>query len=159
MTNGERLRHLRKELLGLTLDKFGDRIGLKKSALSSLENDNSSLTDQTIKSICREFHTSEVWIRTGEGDPFEPDPQDELDALARKFNLTPRMRILIGKLAAMGENEQNSMLNFMEEVVNDARAEEAETEKISPEEKRRRLHDELDQQLDLEESTPKSQVS
>ena len=37
MTQGERVRNVRKEL-GLTLEKFGKRIGLKKSGLSQIEN-------------------------------------------------------------------------------------------------------------------------
>ena len=37
MTEGERLRAVRKHL-GLTLDKFGEKLGMKKSALSLLEN-------------------------------------------------------------------------------------------------------------------------
>ena len=50
MTQGERVREIRKSL-NLTLDKFGERIGIKKSALSSIENDKSNLTDANTKSI------------------------------------------------------------------------------------------------------------
>ena len=70
MTVGERIRYLRKDTLKLTLDQFGERIGLKKSALSHIENDNVKLTDQTCRSICREFNISEEWLLTGEGDVF-----------------------------------------------------------------------------------------
>lgn len=69
MTQGERIRYLRKEILNMTLDKFGEKIGLKKSALSHIENGVNSLSDQAAKSICREFNVSEAWLRTGEGDP------------------------------------------------------------------------------------------
>ena len=37
MTQGERIRELRKALK-LTLDRFGERVGVKKSALSQIEN-------------------------------------------------------------------------------------------------------------------------
>lgn len=63
-----RIRKLRKEL-NLTLDKFGEKIGLKKSSLSQIENGRCAITEQTIKSICREFNVNENWLRTGEGDP------------------------------------------------------------------------------------------
>ena len=69
MTQGERVREVRKNL-GLTLDKFGERIGIKKSALSSIENGRSNLTDANIKAICREFNVDYIWLTTGDGKMF-----------------------------------------------------------------------------------------
>lgn len=71
MTVGERINALRKDLLKLTLEQFGEKIGLKKSALSHIENGNANLTDQTRRSICREFNVNEQWILFGEGEPFK----------------------------------------------------------------------------------------
>lgn len=69
MTQGERVREIRKAL-GLTLDKFGDKIGLKKSGLSLIENGRNDLTEVNMKSICREFNVSESWLRNGSGEMF-----------------------------------------------------------------------------------------
>ena len=66
----ERIKYLRKELLHLTLEEFGSHIGLGKSALSKIERGENTGTDQTVKSICREFGVREEWLRTGEGEPF-----------------------------------------------------------------------------------------
>lgn len=85
MTQGERIRELRKALK-LTLDRFGERVGVKKSALSQIENGKSGVTDQMIKSICREFDVSETWIRTGEGEMFPPvDRRTEIARLTRQL--------------------------------------------------------------------------
>lgn len=65
-----RIRQIRKEL-GLTLEKFGERLGVTKVAISNIENGNRNLTEQMIKSVCREFDVNEEWIRTGEGEMFE----------------------------------------------------------------------------------------
>lgn len=65
----ERIKELRKTL-GLTLEKFGEHIGLKKSAMSLIENGKNNITEQVFKSICREFNVNEEWLRTGEGDMF-----------------------------------------------------------------------------------------
>lgn len=70
MTQGERIKEIRKEL-NLTMDKFGDRIGVKKSAISLIENGKNNVTDSNIKAICREFNVNETWLRTGEGEMFE----------------------------------------------------------------------------------------
>ena len=58
----ERIRALRKEL-NLTMEKFGIRLGVGKTAISKLENGERNLTDQMFKSICREFNVSEDWLR------------------------------------------------------------------------------------------------
>lgn len=69
MTQGERVKEVRKSL-DLTLEKFGERLGVTKVAISNIENGNRSLTDQMQKSICREFNVSEEWLRDGTGDMF-----------------------------------------------------------------------------------------
>lgn len=69
MTQGERIREVRKAL-GLTLEKFGERIGIKKNSVSQIENGVNNLTEQMTKAICREFHVDYIWLTTGEGDMF-----------------------------------------------------------------------------------------
>ena len=75
MMQGERVREVRKAL-GLTLDKFGERIGIKKSTLSLIENGKSNLTDANVKSICREFHVDYIWLTTGDGEMFVDSDDD-----------------------------------------------------------------------------------
>ena len=70
MTCGERIRELRKEL-GLTMEKFGERLGVGKTAISKIENGERNLTDQMTLSICREFNVNGTWLRTGDGEMFE----------------------------------------------------------------------------------------
>lgn len=78
MTQGERIKHLRKEVLHLTLDKFGDKLGVTKMTISRLENEVNNLTDQMCKSICREFNVSEAWLRDGSGDMFIPRTRNQI---------------------------------------------------------------------------------
>ena len=69
MTQGERIREVRKAL-GLTLEKFGEKIGMKKNSVSQLENGKNSVTEQVIKLICREYNVDPTWLTTGEGEMF-----------------------------------------------------------------------------------------
>lgn len=93
MNIGDRIKELRKDMLQLTLDRFGGKIGLGKSALSAMENNQRGVTDQTILSICREFGVSEEWLRTGRGGPFVEKTRSEqireyfsrLDSLSENF--------------------------------------------------------------------------
>lgn len=67
MTQGERIKTLRKAL-DLTLEKFGDRLGVTKVAISNIENGKRSVTEQMLKAICREFNVNEEWLRDGVGE-------------------------------------------------------------------------------------------
>ena len=66
MTQGERVKKIRKSL-NLTLEKFGEKLGVGRTAISNIEKGNRKLTNQMTRSICREFGINEVWLRTGEG--------------------------------------------------------------------------------------------
>ena len=68
MNIGERIKELRKSVLKMTQDEFSERIGLKRSGLSLVEIGRNNPSDQTIRSICREFGVSEQWLRYGEGE-------------------------------------------------------------------------------------------
>ena len=72
----ERVKELRK-CLGLSGEKFGNRLGVGKTAISLIESGKNNLTEQMIKSICREFGVSEEWLRTGEGEMFVPVTADD----------------------------------------------------------------------------------
>lgn len=78
----ERVRELRKTL-GMTLDKFGERLGIKKAAVSKIEKGENALTDSNIKSICREFNVNEFWLRDGTGEMFQKlERKEEIAKLA-----------------------------------------------------------------------------
>ena len=64
-----RLSELRMAL-NLSMEKFGSRIGITRSAISKMESGSSGLSEQTILSICREFNVNEEWLRNGEGEMF-----------------------------------------------------------------------------------------
>lgn len=71
-----RIKHVRKEIAKMTLEQFGAKIGISASACSYIEKGINNPSDQTIKSICREFGIREDWLRTGE-DPMYTLPENE----------------------------------------------------------------------------------
>ena len=82
MTQGERIREVRNTL-GLTLEKFGDRLGVTKVAISNIEKGNRNLTEQMTKSICREFSVDYMWLTTGEGEMFIDTDDDFIERIDR----------------------------------------------------------------------------
>lgn len=87
MTQGERVREVRKSLR-LTLEKFGDRIGLKKNSLSQIENGKNELTEGNALAICREFNVNEKWLKDGDGSMFVQPDVFNLDDFAAQHNAT-----------------------------------------------------------------------
>lgn len=70
----------------LSQSDFGAKIGVSGAAISRLESGDRAITEQNIKSICREFNVSETWLRTGEGEMFQPKSRnDELLDYARRI--------------------------------------------------------------------------
>lgn len=75
----ERIKLLRNTL-GLTMEKFGNRLGVGKSAINKIEKGENNVSDQMFKAICREFNVNEEWLRNGTGEMFSL-PEDETAAL------------------------------------------------------------------------------
>lgn len=76
MTANERIKYLR-EHLNISQEKLGETIGLSKSGISSIENGNRNVTEKHIKLISSCFNVNEDWLRTGNGDMFNPMSEDE----------------------------------------------------------------------------------
>ena len=82
MTQGERVKEIRKAL-GLTLEKFGEKLGVGKTAISNIEKGNRNLTEQMTKSICREYGVDYIFLTTGEGEMFVDSDDDFIEKIDR----------------------------------------------------------------------------
>lgn len=76
MKQGERVREIRRSC-GLTLEKFGEKIGLKKNSVSQIETGKNDLTEGNIKAICREFNVNESYLREEKGKMFKEIPEED----------------------------------------------------------------------------------
>lgn len=70
MSIHERIKQVREDK-ALTMEAFGAKIGIGKSSVSTIESGKNNPSDQTIRSICREFGISESWLREGSGAMYE----------------------------------------------------------------------------------------
>lgn len=62
---------------GLTKTAFAKRINVSQGLVSQMCSGTTNPSDRTIQDICREFGVNEVWLRTGEGEPFKESTQEE----------------------------------------------------------------------------------
>ena len=74
----ERIRQVRKTLK-LTQADFGSRIGVKESTICKYESSLRNPSNLIILSICRVFHVNETWLRTGEGEMFLNNKEENLN--------------------------------------------------------------------------------
>ena len=54
---------------GIKKAEFARRLNLSQPFVSELCSGKNNPSDRTIADICREFNISEVWLRTGDGEP------------------------------------------------------------------------------------------
>lgn len=72
----DRVKELRRAL-GLTQSEFADKIGITGTAVSLYESGKRGVSETLVKSICREFGVSYLWLTTGEGEMFEPKSEEQ----------------------------------------------------------------------------------
>ncbi len=94
MTQGERIKEIRKTL-DLTLEKFGDKLGVTKTTISRIEKGVNNLTDQMAKAICREYNVSYDYLIYGEGEMFTDLPKTIVDELCIQYELDDFDRAII----------------------------------------------------------------
>ena len=97
----------------LTMEQFGKRIGLSKSAISLIEKGTNGTTDQTIQSICREFGISESWLRTGDGPMLDDTADSILDRLAAEYHLDDRKCAILTAFLKLSSADQDAVLRYI----------------------------------------------
>lgn len=93
-----RIRELRK-ILKLSQKEFAERIGLKQNAISYMEKDGVTVTEQNIKSICSQFSINEQWLRTGSGKMFLENTKKQKEFFDIFDNLSPVLQDYLIKTA------------------------------------------------------------
>ena len=61
----------------LTKTAFSEKLNVSQAFISQLCSGAKMPSDRTIADICREFNISELWLRTGEGEPHIQRDEDE----------------------------------------------------------------------------------
>lgn len=109
----ERIKAIRRAL-DLTMEQFGKRIGLSKSAISLIESGKNGTTDQTVTSICREYNVNENWLRTGEGSMFDASDASALDRLAEEYHLDDRKKAVVVAFLKLSTADQEAILRYVD---------------------------------------------
>lgn len=113
----ERVKIVRKTL-GLSGEKFGERLCITKSSISNIESGNRNLTEQNINAICREFNVNEDWLRNGNGEMFvDLSLDEEIRSFITKLldNTDDDFKTrLISAIRTLDEHTIKGLLGFIE---------------------------------------------
>lgn len=142
MTIGERLKILRQSLK-LTQDDFGERIGTAHNTIAGYESGRREPSNQVIRLICTTYGVNEEWLRTGSGEMMTADASDELEALAKRYDLSIDAQIVVEKFVNLSKPQQETLINYLLEVA----AAISETDDGSEYEKDS-LHADLDKEIE-----------
>lgn len=116
MTNGERVNEVRKSL-GLTLEKFGEKLGVTKTTISRIEKGVNNLTDQMAKSICREYNVNYDYLMYGEGEMFDDLPQTIVDELCVQYELNDFDKALVEMYVSLPAGSRERIKEYMKQLV------------------------------------------
>ena len=116
MTINQRIKHLRKDLLKLTQTEFGEKLGLGKAAISKMESNTSTVTEQNKKMICKEFNVSYAWLMEGLGEIFIETEDLFIDLLAKEYDLDELQVRLIEKFVKLDKENRETFMNFLKDV-------------------------------------------
>lgn len=108
-----RITELRK-VLNLSMEKFGNQVGITKSSINAIEKGRNNPSEQTIMLICKAYNVSPLWIKEGIGDMFLDFPKTELDRIAQDFALNETDKLLIETFLESSESDRKAIKNFLQ---------------------------------------------
>lgn len=104
----------------LTKTDFAKRIGISQPFLSQLCAGQKVPSDRTIADICREFGCDEVWLRTGEGEPFRQETRQELImrfAVQTVKGSNEFRKALVAMLATLDDSEWDGLEALLDKLL------------------------------------------
>lgn len=110
---GKRIYLLRKEL-NLTMEQFGEKIGISKSAISGFEKGKTNPSEQTIILICQIYGVNPMWLKKGIGDMFLEFPKTELDRIAQDYDLDETDKLLLEVYLESNAEERKYIKHFLQ---------------------------------------------
>ena len=121
------IKTLRKALK-LNQADFGERIGLKNGAISKMEQEGSTVTDQNIKLICEKFNVRREWLTEGTGEMLQETEDSLFAAFAERNNLSPDDQNLARYLLQLTSEERQQVITFILDMAESIRQGRPETQ-------------------------------
>lgn len=108
-----RIKLIRKTL-GISQRDFGKKIGISDTAVSKLESGERNPSEQTLKSICREFNVDYFWLTEGaDVDMFMKLPNTLMEKLSERYNMNKKSQMVLKTYLEAPDDEKEAIENFL----------------------------------------------
>ena len=74
----DRLKYLRKEVLGMSQEEFAATINISRSNLGNIEIKKINITERILTDICDKHNVNKEWLKTGEGEMFAKKSTEDI---------------------------------------------------------------------------------
>ena len=116
-TIGQRINVVRKKL-NLTLEKFGEKIGISKVSVRAIEKGINNPSEQTIKLICSVYNVDYAWLTQGVGeDIFISIPESKINQIMEDYGLTEKERPLVRGYLEAPEEVRQQVADYLNSIV------------------------------------------
>lgn len=114
----ERIRAIRKDK-GLTMQAFGESIGMSKASISGIESGKNGPSEQTIRLICSVYKVDYFWLKEGKGSMYLDDTDNLVDEIAIEQNLDPDTTRTLKRLLRLSPDSQKVVLKAIDTLLNE----------------------------------------
>lgn len=114
----ERIRAIRKDK-GLTMQAFGESIGMSKASISGIESGKNGPSEQTIRLICSIYKVGYFWLKEGKGSMYLDDTDNLVDEIAIEQNLDPDTTRTLKRLLRLSPDSQKIVLKAIDTLLNE----------------------------------------
>ena len=108
--------HLLRNTLGITLEEFGKKVGVTRSAVGRIEKGQRNLTEQMILAICREFRVNYYWLTNGEEPMFTGTPENVVDEIAEDYSLDEVDKKIIENYLKLSDEQRNTIKEYLKSI-------------------------------------------
>jgi transcriptional regulator with XRE-family HTH domain len=129
----KRIKEVRK-YYKLSQEKFGEKLGVTKTAVSKMELGTYNVTDTMTKLICSEYNISREWLETGNGEMFVQSETFSLDEYAHNKNLSSLELDIIKGYMELDHELRNALMSHFKSIF-DRHSEITATKEDSPSKK------------------------
>ena len=116
MNEGEHIRKIRTSLK-MSLETFGEKLGVTRAAMSNIERGQRKLTDQMARSICREYNVNYDYLIYGEGEMFDDFPKTILDELCKQYHCDELDRNLIEEYLNLDPASRKVLKDYIKNIL------------------------------------------
>lgn len=111
----ERIKEIRK-YYSLSQEKFGEKLGVTKAAISRMELGTYNVTDTMLKLICSEYNVNPEWLKTGIGEMIVESDTFSFEEYIKNKDLTELEIDIIKAYLSLDSDVRQSLMNQLKAI-------------------------------------------